>query len=116
MSYSKVMSVEGPNGAIKGDLDDDKIGIIAFSHALKSSQGKREHGPIVVVKSIDKSTVQLFQALVQNQTLKKIHLSFLKDGSEFFTIDLENAQVISLHHMKETLHGESNLKMGEYEE
>ncbi len=112
------MSIEGPNGPIEGDLDDGKIGVITFTHTLESPGGsKRQHGPIRIVKTIDKSTVLLFQALVTNQVLKKVSISISRDGTEVLTMDLEDVSVVALNHYKETIHGSSDsLKLGEYEE
>ncbi len=116
MPFSKVMKITSEKGAIEGDLDEGKIGLVAVSHSLTSSQGKRRHNPLAIVKSIDKSTVPLYQALINNQTLKSVHISFLKDGEEFFTIDLENARVVFLNQVKETFGQSAALKLGEYEE
>jgi type VI secretion system secreted protein Hcp len=64
--------------------------------------GKRQHQPIRIVKEVDQTTPQLFQALVTNETLTA-KIEFwrpLADGSgtlaNVFTITLTNALISSI--------------------
>ena len=103
-------------GEIKGSCDmagrEDSILVLAFNHEVmiststnanyvKSSYGKRVHGPLSVVKEFDRSTPMLYQALTRGEPLKEVKLQWYAinpkgEQENFYTITLENAMIISI--------------------
>ena len=64
--------------------------------------GKRVHQPITITKELDRSTVPLWNALINNETLTTWQLKFwttLSSGqtAEIYTVSLTNAIVTSIH-------------------
>jgi type VI secretion system secreted protein Hcp len=65
------------------------------------TSGVRQHGPLVILKNIDKSTPSLYQALVNGTvvdeaTLEYVHIDKTGKQVVFFTKKIENAVVISI--------------------
>lgn len=105
-------------GDIKGSVTqkgrEGKIMVIAVSHEILSPRdtatgmatGKRQHKPLTITKQIDKSSPQLFSALVNNETITSWELQFFTPqakaaagtGAEVnhYTIKLTNAQVVNI--------------------
>ena len=62
--------------------------------------GRRVHKPLKVKKYIDKSSPMLLQALVTNENLRTVELKYYRRTADdnlqqYYTIELENARVIS---------------------
>jgi type VI secretion system secreted protein Hcp len=65
------------------------------------ASGKRIHKPITITKQWDAASPQLFQALVENETLKSVLFEFVKtnpNGTEeiYHTVTLKNAAVSNI--------------------
>ena len=89
-------------------LDRDKtIECVSFEETVKTAReagsamatGRRQHGPIVITKRIDKSSPLLMKALCDNQQLTA-EFKFYRpnpsgDGTteQFYTIKLDNARI-----------------------
>jgi type VI secretion system secreted protein Hcp len=101
-------------GEIKGSVTqkgrEGTIALIAVSYGVETpidsasgeASGKRQHQPVTIVKEVDQTSPQLFQALVANETLTA-KIEFwrpLADGSgtlaPVFTITLANAFMSSI--------------------
>ena len=100
-------------GSIKGGVvqkgREGQIACHYFQHKVVSPRdaasglptGKRSYDTLVLRKEFDQSTPKLTTALVQNETLTEVHLFFyrasISTGTEvlFFTIDLQNASLVS---------------------
>ena len=116
MAYEFYISIKGAKqGTFKGDAvagakrAKGKIGGVKFSMETTSPRdaatgqatGKRIHKPIVVTKEWDAASPQLFNALVDNETLKTVLFEFVKTdqaGKEvvYYTVTLTNAVVSNL--------------------
>jgi type VI secretion system secreted protein Hcp len=116
MAYEFYVSIKGTKqGTFKGDAAGGakrakgKIGGVKFSMETTSPRdaatgqatGKRIHKPIVITKEWDAASPQLFNALVDNETLKIVLFEFVKTdpaGKEvvYYTITLTNAVVSNL--------------------
>ena len=116
MAYDFYISIRGEKqGAFKGDAAGakrakGKIGGVKFSMETTSPRdvatgqatGKRTHKPIVITKAWDAASPQLYNALVDNETLKTVLFEFMKTdpaGKEivYYTVTLTNANVSNLH-------------------
>jgi type VI secretion system secreted protein Hcp len=105
------LSIEGAKtGIFKGNAvtegNEGKIECIGFRygvtipHDVESgrSSGKRQHSPIVIIKSIDYSSPQLLQSAYSNEVLKNVTIEFLKKDREgrtssYYRITLTNATI-----------------------
>ncbi len=114
MALNAYLRIKGyQQGDIKGSATvkgrEGRIVVIACCHDIDSARdpesglttGKRRHGPLVITKELDRSSVPLRQALVANETLTVWELQFwraMTRGTEkqHFTIRLVNAQVESI--------------------
>lgn len=101
-------------GQIHGDVTtagrEGTIEVYAFDHTVFSPRsgstglptGKRQHEPLRITKSIDKSTPLLMSAWVNNENLTQFELRFYqpdpKTGAErnYYTIILTNAHIVSI--------------------
>lgn len=100
-------------GAIDGSCTikghENTILVQAVEHTIeipKSPQtglptGKRIHGPLTILKEIDKSSPKLFQALTSGEQLSSAKLSYYRispSGKEelYYTVELKNAIITSL--------------------
>ena len=117
------MTVEGQtSGAISdgaGTVDvvgaryivghEDQIYCISFSHLITTPYdpktglptGGQLHGPVVVFKYFDRSSPQLYLALVSGETLSQVVLKFYRVSTtgimeHFFTVELINAKVVEI--------------------
>lgn len=97
-------------GDIKGSVTqkgrEGQIMVIAFQHEIVSPRdpasglptGKRKHGPLKIVKEVDKSSPLLYTALVTNENLPEVVLRFWQPSpsgqeQQHFTIKLVNASI-----------------------
>jgi type VI secretion system secreted protein Hcp len=76
------------------------------------ASGKRQHSPITIVKEVDSASPLLLQALVTNEALKTIQISFTrpsKTGQEtvYERITLTNAFISSVERYHPALTGET---------
>ena len=98
---------------------EDEIYVCAVEHSVISPRdaasglptGKRQHAPITITKSIDKSTPLLYNTLVNNENLTGVTITLYRPSSkgpaEYFTIDLLNASVAGF----ESLSSEDSLTL-----
>lgn len=109
-----ISKIEGEKqGAIKGGVTQAGragwIEIHAYNHEVVSPRdaasglptGKRQHKPITIVKSLDKASPLLFNALVNNENLKGVEFCFWrpsKAGKEelYYKVELMNANIAGI--------------------
>jgi type VI secretion system secreted protein Hcp len=114
MALNAYMRITGAvQGEIKGSVTqagrEDSILVNAMAHQLASPfdsssglpSGKRQHGPIIVTKEIDRATVPLVNAWANNENLTDVEIRFWQpspSGAEFqyYTIELVNANVAEI--------------------
>lgn len=75
-------------------------------HASGAVTGRRQHGPVVIQKHIDKSTPLLLKALCQNELVESAEFMFFRRtrlGKEerFFTVMLENGYISGVEQVSE---------------
>jgi type VI secretion system secreted protein Hcp len=63
--------------------------------------GRRQHSPLKILKEIDKSSPKLYRALVTGERMRRFILRFYRIGKtgleeNYFTIELENAAIVSI--------------------
>ena len=65
--------------------------------------GKRQHKPMVLTMAPDASSVRLFKALITNENLPSVKVSFVHKGETeaYLLVELENASVASFHQLTE---------------
>ncbi|AGF79239.1 type VI secretion system effector, Hcp1 family [Desulfocapsa sulfexigens DSM 10523] len=97
-------------GEIKGSVTqagrEDMIAIIAFDQEISSPRdaasglptGKRQHGPLTLVKEVDKSSPLIYSAMVNNENITSLELRCWQPSStgkevQHYTIQLENASI-----------------------
>jgi type VI secretion system secreted protein Hcp len=97
-------------GTVVVSAHKDKIPFIAFECGVISPRdvatgqatGKRQHGPVRIVKEWDANTPMLFQALVTNEQVKTAKFEFIRidrrTGAEqvYFHITLTNGAVTNI--------------------
>lgn len=83
---------------------EDKIMVQAFSHGILlpngAGAGRRMHKPLVITKTIDKASPLIQVALCSGERLSKCCLEFYRTSAHgtqehFYTIELEDAQIVS---------------------
>ena len=87
----------------------DEIYCISFGHSITTPYnaktglptGEKLHGPVVVFKYFDRSSPQLYLALVSGETLSQVVLKFYRVSTtgimeHFFTVELINAKVVEI--------------------
>ncbi|HTG57024.1 MAG TPA: type VI secretion system tube protein TssD [Niabella sp.] len=140
MALNAYLKITGSKqGVIKGSCiqrgKEGLIEVIAFDHEITSprdaatgqASGKRQHGPLVVTKELDKSTTALIQALIQNETLSSFELKFFAPNklgtaggqgaeSNHFTIRLKNASISGIKTVMLNNKNPELSKYAEYEE
>ena len=105
------LSVEGAKqGKFKGDVNSkskpNAIRCSYYGYAISTSHdtgsgmatGKRQHSPIVIHKTINNSSPQFMQALIQNEVLKTVTIELRTTTKTYYTITLENAAISSIQH------------------
>ena len=111
MALNAYLKLKGETqGDIKGSVTqagrEDMISVIAFEHQITSPRdaasglptGKRQHGPLVITKEVDKSSPLLYNAMVNNENLSELELRCWQPSStgqevQHYTIQLENASI-----------------------
>jgi len=111
-AYAKI---EGSKqGVFKGEAvriaGRDYIPVIQFGYEITSPRdaatglptGKRQHKPIVITKTLDASSPQIFQAMITNETLTTVNIDFVTTNTEgkelvYYTIALTNATIVDVH-------------------
>ena len=115
MALSAYLTLKGQKqGAINGSVTqkgrENTILVHSFSNEITSPRdpatglptGKRVHEPVYLVKEIDRSSPQLWSALVTNENLTAWELQFWTASAtgveqQIYTIDLTNASIASIH-------------------
>ena len=101
---------QGPiTGGVTEKGKEGSILVHAFNNRVLSPRdptsglptGKRQHVPVVILKEIDKSSVVLWNALVNNESLTTWVLRFWTQAAngamqEIYTITLTNASIASI--------------------
>jgi type VI secretion system secreted protein Hcp len=105
------ISIEGTK---QGDFNEGKkketeIPIIGYSYTVQTphdqasgmATGKRQYSPIMIVKNFDNASVQLFQAVTNNEVLKTVIIVLQKPDnggkfSAFQTIKLTDAVIVKV--------------------
>jgi len=116
-------------GIIKGELSDDSIEALAYQHeivvprdaASGQATGRRQHKPLTIVKSIDKSTPGIYSMISTNEICDvtlKFYRKDPKDGTtkNYYTIILKNAAVSSVRGWKPNVRDLSADRAGDLEE
>lgn len=83
--------------------------VVGVSHEIVSPRdaasglptGKRQHKPLTVTKYIDKATPLLYKALVMNENLTRVLLTFYRPDRDglpqlYYTVELRNANVVTV--------------------
>jgi len=115
MSYQAHIKIKGTKqGQFKGEGIQDKrkdmwIPVLSFGHQVQSprdiatggASGKRQHGPVTIVKEWGAASPQGLAALCTNELLPEVQCEFTKtkdSGEEYVyhTIKLTNATVSSI--------------------
>lgn len=125
MASTFSVSIDGKQqGKFKGDSKrkdrTDTIDGLAFSYDVQTpldaasgqATGRRRHGPVMITKAWGAATPQLFQALVENESLRTVLIEFYRtadDGAEevYQTVKLSNAKVSAIRQYASTLNGAS---------
>jgi type VI secretion system secreted protein Hcp len=112
--YTFYVKIEGTKqGVFKGESTraawQTQIPCYQFQHDVTSPRdvatglpsGKRQHGPIKILKKLGAASPQLYQALCTNELLKTVLISFIgtsADGTEevIYTIKLTNATISTI--------------------
>ena len=131
---NKFLKLEGgTQGLIKGSVTqpgkEGTISVVSISQDISqfldtshgAPTGTIKYNPLILVKVIDRSTPLLYKALVTSEKMKNCNLAFYAKtaAGEFqqFTIDLVNAQIVSVIQFKENAGSTPDLiKFAEYEE
>jgi type VI secretion system secreted protein Hcp len=88
---------------------EDSIMVIAVNHEVISPRDaasglptrKRQHGPLVITKEIDKASPLLMNALVKNERITEFRLDFWQPSAtgqefQFYTIELVDASIAGI--------------------
>ena len=118
MAFDAYIQIEGiKQGQFKGGggkANPNRIPISSFSFSLQSprdpltgmASGKRQYQPIVIQKSWSQASVQMYQALATNETLKSVLIEFFTatpQGVETpeHSISLTNASITEVKELPE---------------
>ena len=117
------------SGEIKGDLSDDSIEALAYQHEIVSPRdaasglatGRRQHKPLTIVKSIDKTTPLLYKMIATNDTGDVTLKFWRKDPktglqAHYYTIELKNATISNIRNWKPNTRDLSAERAGDLEE
>lgn len=115
MALNAYLTLEGETqGPVAGSVTqggrEDSIMVIGYSHKIVSPRdaasglptGKRQHGPLVITKEIDKASPLLQSIICNNENIIKFEINFWAPsitGQEtvFYKIELENASISEIH-------------------
>jgi type VI secretion system secreted protein Hcp len=96
--HEKWITVEG--------YDGDTVLPVSTGTGGGAGAGKVQFKPIVITKTIDKSTPKLFQALVTGRHLPAVQIDFVRPGGAgadevFYSVKLEQVLVTDIHQIDE---------------
>ncbi len=120
-------------GTIDGECtihgNENAIVVHSYYHKLASvidnetglPTGDHQHKPLVITKQVDGASPLLLQAWASNEKMTRFSLIFHKINSEgyddmYYTIDLEDAQIVGITQYKPTTLLEENDPYGEMEQ
>jgi type VI secretion system secreted protein Hcp len=91
---------------------------VPFDAATGQSAGKRQHSPLTIVKELDKSSPQFFEAAVTNEVLKSVTCTLNRNSANgqtraYFKITLTNAIIVEI---KDTGDGVNGVALGDERE
>jgi type VI secretion system secreted protein Hcp len=91
---------------------------VPFDAATGQSTGKRQHSPLTIVKELDKSSPQFFEAAVTNEVLKSVTCTLNRNSANgqtraYFKITLTNAIIVEI---KDTGDGVNGVALGDERE
>jgi len=118
----KTGQVKG-SGTQKGR--ENSIMVIAFEQMTKAEMGsvtgKRNVGPIVITKEVDKSSPVLRQMLNTNESIKEAIIQFWQPSAsgkeiQHYTVKLTQARIVSMKTVMANNKIPSNMQLKEYEE
>jgi type VI secretion system secreted protein Hcp len=74
---------------------------VPFDAGTGRSTGKRQHSPLTIVKELDKSSPQFFEAAVTNEVLKSVTCTLNRNSANgptraYFKIVLTNATIVEI--------------------
>jgi type VI secretion system secreted protein Hcp len=111
-AYEFYVSIEGATqGQFKGESTDpdhaDQLVGIGYEHEIRvppdtttaQTSGRRQHGPIRIIKEFGAATPQIMQALVTNEMLPAVVIQFVRNAGQtgaeevYHKITLVNATV-----------------------
>lgn len=83
---------------------------VPFDSATGQSTGKRQHSPLTIVKELDKSSPQFFQAAVTNELLKSVTCTLNRNSANgqtraYFKIALTNALIVEIKNSGDGVNG-----------
>jgi type VI secretion system secreted protein Hcp len=134
MASNAYLKLKGQKqGQIKGSATErgreDSIVVIAVTHEVSSprdaasgqASGKRMHKPFIITKELDRSSPQLYAALVNNENLLEWTLQFFRPdrtGAEKqnYTVKLTNASIASIQFVMPNTKDSELAKLTEYEQ
>jgi type VI secretion system secreted protein Hcp len=110
-SYLKLTSQT--QGEIKGPVTlrgrENTIEIFGWNHEVSvphhaasgQATGKRQHQPLTIIKAVDKTTPQLYQALVTGEPITTFRLECWRAASDgahepYYRIELSNALIVGI--------------------
>lgn len=119
-------------GQVKGSVTqkgrENSIMVIAFEQMTKMERGtatgvtgKRNVGPIIITKEVDKSSPLLRQMLNTNESIKEAIIQFWQPGAsgkevQHYTVKLTQARIESMKTVMANNKIPSNMQLKEYEE
>lgn len=138
MALGGFLTLKGEqSGDIKGSViqkgREGSILVIAASHEVRAprdvatgqSTGKRQHGPILITKEVDKSSPPLRTSLATKESLSMWELLLWRPATrsagggteqQFFTIKLTKAVVVSIAFRLPNIKDPALVKLEPYEE
>ncbi|HEY7724607.1 MAG TPA: type VI secretion system tube protein TssD [Anaeromyxobacteraceae bacterium] len=109
VEFGKGGKLESTDSAKRKGLEG-WIEVFFYEHEVKSprdaatgmASGKRQHGPVKFIKRVDSTSPGLWQALANNDTLKKAEFKFFKNNRQgelehYFSVMLEDGGVSNIH-------------------
>jgi type VI secretion system secreted protein Hcp len=104
-----VGEIQGPiEGSCQIEDREDTILVQAYKHCVDVPAdehglptGRRVHRPLMITKEVDKSSPKLFQVLCSGERLSEAKLDWYRldgtgDESLYFTVLLQNAQIVKI--------------------
>lgn len=134
MAMTSYLTLEGANqGKIEGDCTqkgrENMILVYGVDHSVEIPRdihtglatGQRIHHPLVITKHVDPASPLLYQACTTGERMKTWQLDYYQineKGQEelYFTVQLESAIVVNMHHYKPVTFVEANKPYHDMEE